>query len=393
MPRLILPRSGSSLMLKSHVKGYDRKDGTHVAEHDDKRQKKAGDAYSHPHVVGKATITDEHSTGAHDASTMQFAGTNYSTTGKQGKSFHDETPVREFESEGDGHRVWMDHSARVHADSKTEVDSLRKKHEAHVAGQQGEDAPIDDKDRFNAGAGDPVHGSEGGSGVNKPEKVEKAAVLEAALGPHNATGYVAIPSGTNGKVKTKMMELADKVKPLGFNPPDKDLALDANGNGSLELTNEAGQRVVITAQDAGDRTKVSVSLLDAAPGADKAAGGGGAASGSKDPASGGAGAPGGDKPAAKAEPKPKAKEEGGDKAPAALKQHAMWSQSDFDYFKAKGYSPDEIKEIWDRDAAAGHKPVEHKDAPDVVGYFKKGGGKDFGKAIADGVRLLLGRKT
>jgi hypothetical protein len=137
MSKRIVVRSSGDL-LKSHVKGYSRKDGTYVQDHDDKRQKKAaapagGGGYSHPHVVGKATVTDPHATGPGDASVIQFAGTEYFSTSKKGKSFHDETPVREFESE-DGHRVWMDDHGRVHADDISEVDRLRKKGEA-VAGK------------------------------------------------------------------------------------------------------------------------------------------------------------------------------------------------------------------------------------------------------------------
>lgn len=57
----------------------------------------------------------------------------------------------------------------------------------------------------------------------------------------------------------------------------------------------------------------------------------------------------------------------------SLKQHPMWSTSDFDYFKAKGYTPAEIKEIWDRDHKAGKGPVQHDKAPDVVGNLAPGG--------------------
>lgn len=64
-----------------------------------------------------------------------------------------------------------------------------------------------------------------------------------------------------------------------------------------------------------------------------------------------------------------------------LKNHPMWSESDHAYFKGKGYTDNEIKAIWDRDHAAGHDPVVHKKAPDVVGvvadpdHYKKNGRK------------------
>jgi len=56
----------------------------------------------------------------------------------------------------------------------------------------------------------------------------------------------------------------------------------------------------------------------------------------------------------------------------SLKKHPMFSESDHKYFKDKGYTPSEIKAIWDRDHAAGHDPVVHKEVPDVVGVV---GGK------------------
>lgn len=184
-------------MSKAHVKGYTRKDGTYVEEHDDSRQaaqaqqpsgrfeypshvknwsdkahfleqipesqrtpewkaaykkasaqsmygkghspeykahlaaskggaSKGGDAYGHPNVVGKADFGKE---SPEKGWSMKFAGTEYTATGKEGNSMHDQTPVREFESE-DGHRVWADGAGRVHADSTSEVAALRQKHEA-----------------------------------------------------------------------------------------------------------------------------------------------------------------------------------------------------------------------------------------------------------------------
>lgn len=382
--RLILPRTGSALLMKSHVSGYTKKDGTFVQEHDDKRQKKA-DAYSHPHVVGKATHEGE----AHDAPFMSFAGTQYASTGKSGKSFHDETPVREFEAE-DGHRVWMDHHSRVHADSKDEVPHLRKKFEAHQSQQAEVDAGRDPASQGEAAAKD-----EGGE-----PKVSKADVINATLGQHNGLGYVSVPPG---KGQHKVEEFVDKIESLGFGLDEgttydvngDSVQLDKNEQGKAVLTNPAGQKVIILAQDGGDKVKISVTLMDGEKTPDKAAGG----------VSGGSAAPKADKPAGGAdkpsggEKKPKAKAKPAKVTPAALKKHPMWSQSDFDYFKGKGYTPEQIKEIWDRDHAAGNKPVEHKDIPDVFGAHKKvledmdkkSGGKLF-KAIADGARLVLGRK-
>ena len=56
-----------------------------------------------------------------------------------------------------------------------------------------------------------------------------------------------------------------------------------------------------------------------------------------------------------------------------LKNHPMWSQSDHDYFKGKGYEPNEIKDIWGRDHKAGKGPVTHDKPPDVVGSLTTGG--------------------
>ncbi len=86
--------------------------------------------YDHPNVVGKADFGGQ---SPEKALSMKFAGTHYAATGKTGNSNHDQTPVREFESE-DGHRVWADGAGRVHADSRSEVAGLRQKFDEHTAG-------------------------------------------------------------------------------------------------------------------------------------------------------------------------------------------------------------------------------------------------------------------
>lgn len=91
--------------------------------------KPAAGGYDHPNAVGKGEFGTD---GPAKDWSMKFAGTDYTHTGKEGKSAHDDTPVREFESE-DGHRVWADGAGRVHADSKDEVAGLRQKYEASVA--------------------------------------------------------------------------------------------------------------------------------------------------------------------------------------------------------------------------------------------------------------------
>lgn len=70
----------------------------------------------HPNVIGKATDGDKQS--------FKFGGKTYRHTGKEGNSMHDQTPVKEAESD-DGHRVWRDDTDRVHADSQEEAKKAR----------------------------------------------------------------------------------------------------------------------------------------------------------------------------------------------------------------------------------------------------------------------------
>jgi hypothetical protein len=54
-----------------------------------------------------------------------------------------------------------------------------------------------------------------------------------------------------------------------------------------------------------------------------------------------------------------------------LKKHPMFSQPDLDYLQGKGYEPEEIKALWDRDHKAGNKPqMGNKHAkPGQPGYM------------------------
>lgn len=431
MTKLIFVRPDA--LLKSHVEGYTRKDGTPVKPHDDKRVKKAPDEkYSHPHAVGKAELTDHYAEGAHDASTMKFAGTHYNSTGKDGKSFHDETPVREFESE-DGHRVWMDHHSRVHADSKGEVEGLRAKADAHASGRAEASSKTVDNKQLIELLGDNVQSN--GAGLAPGGSI--------SIPPHvDAAGRISV--------------IAGKIKDLGFKEADGGRPIK-HGQGSVVLANDAGQKVTLTATDAGDKTRISLSVQTGAGGADKPAGGDEAA----EPASHAQKQQDADdaaytgeaekedygvyhKPGSKVEDRkgekhvvakhrgpevtteggktfhptklsPIAEDDGeglgggpakGHRARAkaadteagsmkALEKHPMHSPSDLEYFKSKGYTAKQIKEVWDRDHAAGHKPVEHKKAPDVVGvaadpdHYKKQEKGGLFKSLADGVRLLL----
>jgi hypothetical protein len=113
-----------------HVKGVLGKHGIDVGG----GGAKPADPYGHPTVVGKAEkLQGGDASKAHG---MHFAGKQFSASGKEGKSSHDGTPVRHFRevtSSGadDGQHVWMDGHGRVHADSSSEVKSLRAAHEAH----------------------------------------------------------------------------------------------------------------------------------------------------------------------------------------------------------------------------------------------------------------------
>ena len=95
----------------------------------------------HPAVVGKAT--DLQGGNAEKCDSFKFSGDEFVATGKDGKSNHDQTPVREFESEG-GERVWLDGAGRVHADNEGEVQSRRdhaKGYEAGSSSAAATDAP------------------------------------------------------------------------------------------------------------------------------------------------------------------------------------------------------------------------------------------------------------
>ena len=47
----------------------------------------------------------------------------------------------------------------------------------------------------------------------------------------------------------------------------------------------------------------------------------------------------------------------------AIKNHANYSDDDYNYLNAKGYSDTEILAFWDRDAARGQGPCHHTNVP------------------------------
>lgn len=126
-------------------------DGKTVSHHKDdlapavaRPEKSSGEQYDHPNVVGHAeNLKGGDASKAHG---MHFAGKEYSASGKEGKSFHDDTPVRHFREvtgtgEDDGEHVWMDHSGRVHADDTSSVKRLRGEYEAHKGRAGSADKP------------------------------------------------------------------------------------------------------------------------------------------------------------------------------------------------------------------------------------------------------------
>lgn len=132
---------GSSKVKQDHV-SIKTLDGKTVSHHKDdlvpavaRPEKSAGDQYGHPNVVGHAeNLKGGDASKAHG---MHFAGKEYIASGKEGKSFHDDTPVRHFTEltgtgDDDGEHVWMDHSGRVHADDTSSVKRLRGEYEAHA---------------------------------------------------------------------------------------------------------------------------------------------------------------------------------------------------------------------------------------------------------------------
>lgn len=207
--------SGASL-LKSHVKGYTRKDGTFVKEHDDSRQAAApqasspaksgaqGGDYDHPNVVGKPSkliasswsketghVEHEHTGKPTDASEIEFNGRRYLGSGKTGESSHDGTPVRRFvipdgTDEGSD-PIWLDDKNRVHADARSDVAKLRQEHEAHRSKSQST----------------PERGAQGklkAGGDAKSASPKKQTRLDAA--EQSGSGAGAMPAHIHAAIKS-----------------------------------------------------------------------------------------------------------------------------------------------------------------------------------------------
>lgn len=150
---------GSSKVKQDHV-SIKTLDGKTVSHHKDdlvpavaRPEKSAGDQYGHPNVVGHAeNLKGGDASKAHG---MHFAGKEYIASGKEGKSMHDDTPVRHFTEltgtgDDDGEHVWMDHSGRVHADDTSSVKRLRGEYEAHAGKTDQKPAGGDAKPKHSA---------------------------------------------------------------------------------------------------------------------------------------------------------------------------------------------------------------------------------------------------
>lgn len=59
-------------------------------------------------------------------------------------------------------------------------------------------------------------------------------------------------------------------------------------------------------------------------------------------------------------------------ASQAIKDHPNYSEKDWEYLRAKGWSDAEIKERWDSEHKDGKGPVKHFKGPDMVGYLNEG---------------------
>lgn len=122
-------------MVKAHVSGYTRKDGTRVEHHErgntSTTQKPAarpsGDS---PNIVGQAARVFP-AGDAKRATHVHFAGAQYEATGERGTVKEYGHAVRKFKH-ADSH-LWLDEQARVHGGSARHAEKLRALHQAHVA--------------------------------------------------------------------------------------------------------------------------------------------------------------------------------------------------------------------------------------------------------------------
>jgi len=78
-----------------------------------------------------------------------------------------------------------------------------------------------------------------------------------------------------------------------------------------------------------------------------------------------------------------------------IRQHAMFSESDLRYLRAKGYDDEQILAFWDRDHRNGKSPVNHRVAFEFEGIELPSAGQAIQHANADpryDTPILLGGK-
>lgn len=228
---------GGADLIKSHIQGYTRKDGTFVKEHDDKRQAKAG-GDDHPLVVGRPSkmVSYQHVPGQGsrevepehpaDADVIHFGGKQYSWTSGTGRSVHDQTPLRAYEHEESRHKVWMDEQGRVHADSKSEVDGLRAAHEA---------------------SGKPEADGKDGKPAAKPKRVAVRKEKDEAAAPSPAADEPHSPQATANEAKWN--DLDDEENPHAALPGLSSKALAQLAGGHVDGKAHAARELASRGQD------------------------------------------------------------------------------------------------------------------------------------------------
>ena len=82
---------------------------------------------SNPNIVGKIKLAKS----LRETYTVSFCGIEYDAV-KEGRSLHDQTPVKCFESE-DGERIWVDSLGNVHADAAGDVQGLTKRFKKYTS--------------------------------------------------------------------------------------------------------------------------------------------------------------------------------------------------------------------------------------------------------------------
>ncbi|KAA0888739.1 hypothetical protein [Oryzomonas rubra] len=434
--------AATSLLQKSHVKAYTRTTASgatvQVKEHDDSRN---------PNIIGQATGMNDKA--PEKATSFNHNGKEYQSTGKEGTSNHDGRPVREFEAD-DGHRVWLDHHANVHADSKEEADE-------HHKGKADSAKEYDNKrqDAEKASAAADKH--QAGMNWGKPDMKKLQALhhdaakkhIDAMEAAHRAGDGEAMrdhyykasvhlgagqSAGTfnrkdaehNAKAQSDMAEhigkIADQHKTehnahslnhgasihllaaeqhrraqdahshaanqSGFGSEHFDEHIESS-NFHKDKAKEHGSKAVDIAGVATKANDKAYAASEKAKRSGKPEDHKAAAEAHREAAKLDYDSEGkADHEAKAAEHDKKAKPakedtgRGGKTTLADLKKHPNWSESDHQHLKSKGYSHDEIKDIWDRDKARGNGPLEHKKAPDTVGtvsdpnHFKKSSGSD-----------------